>query len=159
VRQDGMDVAAIPLESLCGEAVVLDLTLVEPGGVVTLGDIQLASDRAGGIRSGDIVLCRFDYDGTPATSRRFDDAPISFLVDSGIKLMGVDLPGIDLPASDPRVQGQYNHHQLMDRDICLIELVAHLDTLRKPRVTVFALPIPLQGLDSFPIRVLALEEI
>jgi len=84
VRQDGMDVAAIPLESLCGEAVVLDLTLVEPGGVVTLGDIQLASDRAGGIRSGDIVLCRFDYYGTPATSRRFDDAPISFLVVSGI---------------------------------------------------------------------------
>jgi arylformamidase len=158
VRQDGMDVSAIPLESLCGEAAVLDLTFVKPGGVVTLGDIRHAAERAGGIHPGDIVLCRFDYDGTPATGRRFEEDPIAFLVGAGMKLMGVDLPGIDLPSSDPRAQEQHNHHQLMDRDICLIELVAHLDALRKPRVTVFALPIPIRGLDSFPVRVLALEE-
>jgi len=159
VRQDGLDVSSIPLESLCGEAVVLDLTFVEPGGAVMLEDVRRAAQEAGGIRQGDIVLCRFDYDGTQATGRRFEAEPIAFLVDAGMKLMGVDLPGIDLPSSDARVQEQYNHHQLMDRDICLIELVAHLSALRKPRVIVFALPIPIQGLDSFPIRVLALEEI
>lgn len=159
VCQDGMDVAAVPVDSLCGETAVLDLTSVKPGGVVTLSDMSSAAERSGGIRPGDIVLCRFDYDGTPATGRRFDDASIAFLVDAGMKLMGVDLPGIDLPSSDPRVEGQHNHHQLMDRGICLIELVSHLNTLRKPRVTLFALPIPIRGLDSFPIRVLALEEI
>jgi arylformamidase len=158
VRQEGMDVSAIPLESLCGEAVVLDLTFVQPGGTVTLGDVQHAAERAGGIRDGDVVLCRFDYDGTAATGRRFQAEPIAFLVDSGMKLMGVDLPGIDLPATDERVQEQYNHHQLMDRGICLIELVAHLNQLRKSRVTLVALPIPIKGVDSFPIRVLALEE-
>ena len=154
-----MDVSAIPVESLCGEAAVVDLTFVEPGGVVTVADIGRAAERAGGILPGDIVLCRFDYDGTRASGRRFDAESIAYLVDAGMKLMGVDLPGIDLPPSDPRVQKQYNHHQLMDRGICLIELIAHLDALRKPRVTLFALPIPIQGLDSFPIRVLALEEI
>jgi arylformamidase len=96
--------------------------------------------------------------GTAATGRRFQAEPIAFLVDSGMKLMGVDLPGIDLPATDERVQEQYNHHQLMDRGICLIELVAHLNQLRKSRVTLVALPIPIKGVDSFPIRVLALEE-
>jgi kynurenine formamidase len=159
VCQDGMDVSAIPVESLCGEAAVLDLTFVEPGGIVTLADVRRAAERAGGIHPGDIVLCRFDYDGTQASGRRFEAEPIAFLVDAGMKLMGVDLPGIDLPSSDPRVQKQYNHHQLMDRGICLIELVAHLDALRKPRVTLIALPVPIQGLDSFPIRVLALEEV
>ena len=159
VCQDGMDVAAVPVDSLCGEAVVLDLTSVTPGGVVTASDVGRAAEISGGVGPGDIVLCRFDYDGTPATGRRFDDASIAFLVEAGMKLMGVDLPGIDLHSSDPRVKGQYNHHQLMDKGICLIELVAHLNALRRPRVTLFALPIPIRGLDSFPIRVLALEEI
>jgi arylformamidase len=159
VCRDGIDVAAVPVDSLCGDAVVLDLTSVKPGGVVTVSDMNRAAVTSGGIRPGDIVLCRFDYDGTPATGRRFDDASIAFLVDVGMKLMGVDLPGIDLPSTDPRVKAQYNHHQLMDRGVCLIELVAHLKVLRKSRVTLFALPIPIRGLDSFPIRVLALEEI
>jgi len=158
VREDGMDVSAVSLESLCGEAVVLDLTFVEPGGVVTVADVRRAAEKAGGIREGDIVLCRFDYDGTRATGRNFDAASIAFLIEAGMKLMGVDLPGIDLPSSDPRVREQYNHHQLMDRDVSLIELVAHLDALRKPRVLVFALTIPIKGLDSFPIRLIALEE-
>jgi arylformamidase len=159
VCQTGMDVSALPLSSLCGEAVILDLTSVKPGGVVTASDTRRAAERSEGISPGDIVLCRFDYDGTPATARCFDDASIAFLVNAGMKLMGVDLPGIDLPSTDPRVKGQHNHHQLMDRGICLIELVAHLNELRRSRVTLFALPIPIRGLDSFPIRVLALEEL
>ena len=159
VRQEGMDVADVPLESLCGEAVVLDLTFTQPGGVVTEADVRRAAEKAGGVREGDIVLGRFDPDGTPATNRNFAAEAIAFLVDAGMKTMGVDLGGIDLPRSDPRLSAQYNHHQLLDNDICLIEKVAHLDALHKPRCVVFALPIPIKGLDSFPVRMIALEEI
>lgn len=159
VRAEGMDISAIPLERLCGEAVVLDLTFVAPGGVVTLADVRCAADKAGGVRRGDIVLGRFDYDGTRATGRNFEAEAIAYLVDAGMKLMGVDLPGIELPRSDPRASYQFNHHQLLDRDICLVERVAHLDALHKPRVIVLALPIPIQGLDSFPVRMIALEEL
>jgi kynurenine formamidase len=45
----------------------------------------------------------------------------------------------------------------MTAGICLIEQVANLNRLTLPRVTVFALPVPIQGLDSFPIRMIALE--
>ncbi|MBC7234605.1 MAG: cyclase family protein [Chloroflexi bacterium] len=158
VRQEGMDVAEIPLERLCGEAVVLDLRFTEPGGVVTEADVRQAAERAGGIRPGDIVLGRFDPQG-PGSNRNFQAEAIRYLVDAGMKLMGVDLNGVELPQSDPRAEAQYNHHQLLDRDICLIEQVAHLDRLTKSRVTVFALPIPIKGLDSFPIRLVALEEL
>jgi arylformamidase len=157
VRKDGMNVADIPLEDLTGEAIVLDLRFVEPGGVVSLDDIKRAADKAGGIREGDIVLGRFDYSGKPGTSRNFEAEAISYLVDAGMKLMGVDLGGIELPRDDPRVESQYNHHQLLDNDICLIENVANLDQLTQSRVTVFALPIPIQKMDSFPIRLIALE--
>lgn len=159
VREDGMDVADVPLESLCGEAIVLDLRFVAPGNVVSLEDVKQAVAEAGGMRHGDIVLGRFDYDGDTMNGRNFGAEAIGYLVDQGMKLMGVDLVGIDLPRSDPRVAGQYNHHQLMDNDISLIENVANLEALTKSRVLVFALTIPIKGLDSFPIRLIALEEI
>ena len=159
VRPEGMDVADLPLERLCGNGVVLDLTFTEPGGVVSEADMRLAAQRAGGIREGDIVLMRFDYDGSPEKRRTFDAEAIGLLVSAGAKLVGVDLGGVELPQSDPRVEAQYNHHQLLDNDICLIENVANLAALTKPRVTVFALPIPIKGLDSFPIRLVAIEEI
>lgn len=158
VRPEGKDVATVPLESTCGEAVVLDLTFTAPGGVVTLEDMRRAAEKAGGIRKGDIALLRFDYDGTPETSRNFEAEAIAYLVDAGIKMLGTDLGGIELPKSDPRLAGQYNHHQLLDNDICLIENVANLNQLHKSRVLLFALTYPIRGLDSFPIRMLALEE-
>jgi len=158
VRKEGLDVATVPLERLCGEAVVLDLTFTEPNGVVTLDDVIKAAQAAGGVRNGNIVLGRFDYTGDPSTNRNFEAEAIGYLVDRGMKMMGVDLVGVELPSSDPRARGQYNHHQLLDNDICLIEQVANLASLTQPRCTVFALPIPIKGLDSFPCRVIALEE-
>ncbi|OGO04926.1 MAG: hypothetical protein A2Y73_06790 [Chloroflexi bacterium RBG_13_56_8] len=159
VCQEGKDVSSVPLESLCGDAVVLDLTFVKAGGVVELEDVQRAAEVAGGVRRGDIVLARFDYDGSAENGRSFAPEAITYLVDAGMKLMGVDLLGISSPRSDPRRAQQHNHHQLLDRDICLIERVANLDQLTKSRVLVFAFPYPIQGLDSFPLRVVALEEL
>ena len=111
VRPDGKDVATVPLSSLCGEAVVLDLTSVPGGGVVSLEDVQSAAERVGGIRRGDIVLARFDYDDARRIDRNFAAEAIAYLVDAGMKMMGVDLPGIELPRTDPRAISQHNHHR------------------------------------------------
>lgn len=157
VDPEGMDVSQVPLERLCGTAAVLDLTFVAPGGVVTESDMVRAAVPAGGLHADDIALLRFDYDGDAANNRHFTAEAIAYLVATGVKLVGTDLLGIELPADDPRLAEQYNHHQLMTAGICLIEQVAHLNQLTKPRVTVFALPVPIQGLDSFPLRVIALE--
>lgn len=159
VRPEGKDLATVPLENLCGEAVVLDLTAVPGGGVVSLDDVKRAAEKAGGIRRGDIVLGRFDYDGEADANRNFSAEAIAYLVDAGIKMMGVDLPGVEVPHSDPRAINQHNHHQLLDNDICLIERVANLAALTKSRVFVVAAPVPISGLDSFPIRMIALEEV
>jgi len=162
VDEQGRDLAAIPLEQLCGEAVILDLTDAAPESTLTAAAIQGAAERAGGIQDGDIVFCRFDFD------RHFDkpDAPtapyftseaIEWLVNQGMKLMGVDTLGIELPHEDPRAAEQHNHHLLMDKGIPLIENLAHLDQLTRSRVTVFAFPVAIERLDSFPLRVVAVE--
>jgi kynurenine formamidase len=124
-----------------------------------LADIQQAAQAAGGVKRGDIVLARFDPHVDPKGSRNFASEAIQFLVDAGMKLMGTDLGGIELPRSDPRQPGQYNHHQLLDNDISLIEQVANLQALKRSRVYVICLPIPIARLDSFPVRLIAFEEL
>ena len=50
-----------------------------------------------------------------------------------MKLMGVDTGGMELPGSDPRAEHQFNHHQLMDNGIPLIENLANLSKLSRSR--------------------------
>jgi arylformamidase len=163
VIEEGDDLASVPLERLCGEAVILDLTEVEPGSDVTLSAIQEAAGAAGGMNRGDIVFCRFDFDRyydqpDQPKSPSFTAEAVQWLVDQGMKMMGVDTGGIELPKSDSRAPKQYNHHLLLDRGIPLIENLANLDQLSRSRVTIFAFPVAIERLDSFPLRVVALED-
>lgn len=163
VVKDGRDMAEMPLEQLCGEAIVLDLTHIEPGGQMTVETIQEAVEQAGGMKSGDIVFCRFDRDlyfDDPDEPEipRFTPESLEWLVGKGMKLMGVDLGGIELSKKDPRAVKQHNHHIILDRGIPLIENLANLSKLSRSRVLVFAFPISVAKLDSFPLRVVAIEE-
>ena len=147
--KDGMGLSQIPLEKLIGEAVILDLRDACSDSGVTLEQVKKAVDDAGGLKRDDIVFCMMgetDYFSTEA---------IRWLVDSGIKLMGVDSAGVEIPHTVSHVNE--NHLALFRADIPLIERLAHLDKLSKPRVKVYALPIPVEGLDAFPLRVIAIE--
>jgi arylformamidase len=163
VVKTGNDVAQVPLEQLCGTSAVLDLSHLAPGEAVAVEHVRAAAEPAGGVREGDVVLCRFDVyrwaDQSPRPRNpHFTAEAIAWLVERGMKLMGVDLGGIELRGEDPRARLQYNHHQLMDRGIPLIENVANLHRLTQPRVTVFCFPVAIQGMDSFPVRLVAMEE-
>lgn len=163
VREEGEDLSAMPLDCFTGEAVILNLTHIPPGAMVSVTDVQAAADAAGGIREGDIVFCRFDYDQyyehpNPPAPPQFSAEAVAWLVQQGMKLMGVDTGGIELPPADPRAEGQFNHHQLMDRGIPLIENLANLRRLSHSRVTVSAFPVAIQQIESFPVRVVAMEE-
>jgi arylformamidase len=163
VIEDGDDLSEVPLESLCGEAVILDLVGAEPGEYMPLSMIQEAAEKAGGIQDGDIVFCRFDYDkwyddDDGPSWPRFSAESIEWLIEQGMKLMGTDLGGIELGGDDARSDQQYNHHLILDRGIPLIENVAHMDQLSKSRVTVFCFPVGIRKMDSFPLRVVAAED-
>lgn len=163
ILEKGQDLASVPLDRLCGEAVILDLTKMEQGSEVTLSIIREAAQQAGGIQEGDMVFCRFDFDQyfdkpDRPKSPPFTSEAIEWLVGQGMKLMGVDTGGVELPKDDPRIQKQHNHHLILDNGIPLIENLAHLSRLSQSRVMVFAFPIAVKRLDSFPLRVVVLEE-
>ena len=163
VVKEGKDVAEVPLEQLCGSCAVLDLTFVEPNAPVTEEMVQRAAEPAGGVHEGDIALAHFGIYRYATQNPRprnphFTADAIAWLVGRGMKMMGVDTGGIELRAEDPRARLQFNHHQLMDRGIPLIENVANMHHLTQARVTLFCFPVAIKGMDSFPVRLVAMED-
>jgi kynurenine formamidase len=148
--KQGADLAGISLEQLCGEAVILDLREAEAEFGVTLAQVQAAAEAAGGIRPGDIVF------GQMGKTRYFSTAALQWIVDQGIKLMGVDSGGVEL--SHDTSHANVNHLLLFRAGIPLIENLTNLEGLSQARVQIYALPIPVKGLDAFPLRVIAVEE-
>jgi kynurenine formamidase len=70
--------------------------------------------------------------------------------------MGVDSGGVELAHDD--THANVNHLTLFRAGIPLVENLANLDQVSGRRVTVYALPVPVKGLDSFPLRVIALVD-
>lgn len=148
--KEGADLAQIPVEQLCGQAVILDLTDAEAEFGVTLEQVQAAAQKAGGVRPGDIAF------GRMGRTQYFSTAGLAWLVDQGIKLMGVDSGGVEL--THDTSHANVNHLLLFRAGIPLIENLTNLDALTRSRVQVYALPVPVRGLDAFPLRVIAVED-
>jgi arylformamidase len=72
-----------------------------------------------------------------------------------INLIGSDASGIELKG----VPNQPNHQVLMDNGIPIIEFAAHLDQLQRERFTLFVLALAVEGLDSCPVRLVAIEDL
>ena len=153
--EDGADVGALSVEAFFGEAVILDLSAAPGATPVDLACMQETARRAGGVRQGDIVFIRFDWDRRAAG--QYPPYPateaLGWLVGQGIKLLGIDSPGLEIEG-DRRLP---NHRLLFGRGIPLIESLANLEQLRFSRCYVFAQPLPAQGTDAVPLRVLAFE--
>ena len=119
--------------------------------------LEEAAAQAGGIQAGDIVFIYFGWDRRVATEGGGPPYPtpdaLEWLVNPGIKLLGIDSPGLEVPGSRELI----NHHILFNQGIPLIESLAHLEDLRESRVYVFAQPLPVLGTDAIPLRVLAFE--
>jgi len=147
--KEGADLAAVSVEQSVGDAAILDLSEAEAEGGVTLEQVQAAAPAAGGIRRGDIVFCRM------GKTKYFSTASLQWLVDQGMKLMGVDSGGVEL--SHDTTHANVNHLLLFRAGISVIENLAHMDRLTQSRVKAYALPVPVRGLDAFPLRVIAIE--
>jgi len=146
--KEGADLAQVPAEQLVGDAVILDLREARSENGVTLEQVQAAAEKAGGIRQGDIVI------GHMGETDNFSTAALQWLVDQGMKLMGVNSGGVEVHDPD---HTNVNHLLLFRAGIPLIENMANLDQLTRSRVELYALPIPGKKLDAFPLRVIAIE--
>jgi arylformamidase len=94
--------------------------------------------------------------GTPAYKQNpfFSTKAIQWLIQQGMKMMGVDASGVEIPGSE----SHENHNALFEKEIPLIENLTGFDRITKARVQVYAFPIAVEGLESFPVRVVAFQQ-
>ena len=158
INEDGADTASVPLERLVGEAVVLDLRGMAPRQEISLEQVKAAVERAGGLRRGDFALFFTGWDQYYGT-HQYRQSPypspeaVRWLVDQGVWLTGIDTGGAEVPGNVEHV----NHHAMLDNLVPHIENLCNLGSLRKSRVLLFAAPVAVEGLESMPVRVVALE--
>jgi arylformamidase len=158
LRPTGVDLMEFPVERTLGPARILDIGQSPAGTVVGVDDLKQAARRAGGVQPGEVVFVRTGWSDrfdTPEylKSPWFRPEGLSWLVDQGMVMFGVESAGVEELSSTTHE----SHLALFDRGVPLIENLANMQALgdRKTVITVCT-PLAIHGLDSFPIRVLAI---
>ncbi len=155
---DGATTEQLPLEALCGPAVLLDCSARPLGEPVGVADLE-AAERAGSpLRAGDIALVRcFPGDlGEPgwAACRGLAEPAARWLADRRARAVGVDLGTAD----DHTDLRRPAHLLLLGRGIPIVENLANLGRIGDGRFVFIGLPLRLRQASGSPIRAVALAE-
>jgi len=154
--KEGSDAADYPLENLIGEAVVLDFSHKGDGDQITLEEVKAHADR---IKKGDIIFIRTDMDEFYRTE---DWVAQPYLVPEAMDwllslephVIGTDAAGFEVPGTDY----QPNHMKMFQNKIAMVESATNLAAVGDERVMVFILPLPIEGIDACPVRIVAFRK-
>jgi len=72
----------------------------------------------------------------------------------GIHCIGTDATGLEVRGRND----QPVHELLFAHDVAMIESLTNLDQLHSSRFEIIVLPLMVEGMDSCPVRVVALEK-
>ncbi|HEX9016284.1 MAG TPA: cyclase family protein [Chloroflexota bacterium] len=150
----GLDVSEVPLQSCFGMAVLLDCRAT--GAVEALG-VEFVERFP--VERGDIVLVGASPWRGAERPYLTPDAVEYLATEKRIKMLGFDdSVSVEDPVYRGKVLEKYLTHIItLTREIPLIEQVAHLEDLSKSRFLFFGFPARMGGLESFPIRAVAIE--
>lgn len=164
----------VPLRWCFGDGVVLNMTHKGRGEGISVDDVQGELARIGyQLKPYDIVLVRTGastqfkqrgYDMAHAGLRR---SATEWLVDQGVRLIGIDAWGLDRPFNvmimeamrGDKAQFWESHILGREKEYCQIEKLANLDQIPVPfGFTVAAFPVKLRGASAGWSRVVAIHE-
>lgn len=163
----GFSTEAIPLEWCFSDGVVLDFTDKESGYAITAADIEEALRKIHyKLKPLDIVLIRTDasrnWQSDPGYLDRqpgMSGEATHYLIDNGVRVMGIDASGWDIPIWRMFETGRFyeGHRVMLEKDYCHMENLVNLHLLPKPfgfRLSV--LPIKYRGISGSPVRAVAM---
>ncbi len=154
-RASGADTSDLAIEQLFGPAIVLNFCGKKVNEPISLEDIKAAGD----VEVGDRVMIMTGRHGqyrTPQSHERpyLTEEAVKWLVhDRRINCLGTDSSGYEVRGVDDHP----NHQLITGAGIPVLECLTNLVELRRKRFFLIALPIPIQGLDAFPVRAIAIE--
>lgn len=151
----GRTIDQIPLDQLCGPAVVVSVTR-QGGQAIPAGDFE---DHD--IREGDIVLLHTGW-GDKFESPDYLQHPYlsveaaQWLVDRKIKLIGMDLITPDMPPGmRPAGFAFPVHHTLLESDVLIAENLTNLASISGQRVQAYLFPLKIRDSDAGQTRAVA----
>ncbi len=158
---EGVTVEQVPPESLMGPAVVIDATAFiapdRPAGADTLARAAAAQDATP--EPGDIALVRVWKGrwGDPgfAHAKGVDESGAAWLLDRGVKAVGIDLAYFEGDLADLR---RPVHLLVLGRGIPIVENLVNLELIPRPRFTFVGLPLRIRDATGSPIRAVAVVE-
>ncbi|WNJ18589.1 cyclase family protein [Pontibacter sp. G13] len=161
----------IPLEWCHGPGVVIDMSHKADFEEITIEDLQQDLSRSGAqIVPGTIVLIRTDRDklsGTPEFAELgtgMSAEATRWLIEQGIKVMGIDQWGWDLPLKYMAQKARENndpdyfwraHLVGAELEYCHMEQLTNLDKLPSHGFEVAVFPLKIEGASAAPARVIA----
>ncbi len=151
---DGASIDELPLNSLMGEAVVLDLSQLSPGEAIMLSHLQTNE-----VRKDDIVLLftglskKWGDENSLTNYTHLSLEAANWLIEKNVKAVGIDCMSIE------KASGMRHpvHDILLSHKIPIIENLANLDRVKCMRIFFICLPLKLINTDGAPARALALE--
>jgi kynurenine formamidase len=168
--KNGWAVNEIPLDYLWGSAVVVGIPKGELG-EITPADLEKATPK---IEKGDIVIINTGWHKNfcgPITDWNkavyyahknpgIKGAGAQWLIDKGIKVLGVDYIGVDHPAVTERGDGSWPCHKgILAKNIPMLQVLGgQIDEVTGKRCQICFAPVPYVGGDAFPVRVLAMVD-
>ncbi len=151
----GSDTAGLSIEQLFGPAIVLDFRRKGVNEPISLAEVE----AEGPIEVGDRVMImtgRHTQYRTPQSHDRpylTEEAAHWLVKDRKIHCLGTDASGYEVRG----VEHHPDHRLFTGAGIPVLECLTNLVELRRKRFFLVALPIPVQGLDAFPVRAIAIE--
>jgi kynurenine formamidase len=164
----------VPLEWCYGDGIVIDMKHKADFDPITVADLKgFLEQHQLHLVPGMIVLiktCRDQYMGTKDFFKKgtgMSAAATAWLIDHGIKVMGIDQWGWDLPlpylikkAKESNDSELFWEAHLIgvDKEYCHMEQLTNLDALPYSGFKVAAFPLKIKGASAGPARVVALLE-
>lgn len=170
--QPSKTIDQIPLEWCYGDGVVIDMSHKEDFDAITIADLNAFIEHNSiDLQPGMIVLIRTDRDEYMGTKKFFTHGTgmsaeaTNWLIDQGVKVMGIDQWGWDLPlpymirkAKEENDKNYFWRAHLVGRDkeYCHIEQLTNLKALPVQDFKVCVFPLKIVGASAAPARVVAL---
>lgn len=157
----GSSVDQLPLEMLIGPATVLDFSQSRPLQQMEVSDLE----RQLGPKRPERLLVRFDWSDRWGKMEYYNDHPFfsltaaRWLVDQGVRLVGMDTPTPDNPKHGRNSELDSPVHKiLLENGVILVEYLCNLRELRQQEIELLVLPLKILDGDGAPARCVAIED-
>lgn len=149
----------LPVNRLISTAWIVDLRHLEPKAEIKISHLNSISNH---FKAGESIILHTGWSKKLGTNAYRDDLPrissdlAHWLGEKKVNILGVEPPSV----ADVNNMEEVTeiHNILMKNDIIIVEGLCNLEQITKPKITLIALPLKVEGGDGAPSRVIAIEE-